>query len=635
MIPRQYISPRHFSALLEYAREEINRALAERRALEEKWLKYHRMYKTIPEFAVKQFPFLGAANVVLPIGAIDTDTIFSRLMGIIWGPENLWSCRPLREDAVEYAPRLQEFLRWAQYAELGAYNAVADWLLELNKLGTAVLKQRYRRESRLTYEFRETPAGTVERFARQMVKDNPVLEHVSLYDFLVPAGTVDHQLCPWNAERIMLTDAQLVQRARAGIYTNIERVIGLAGDQPSWVQNELNAQNLFRTGLQKPKETWEFWTDWDISGSGEPMPIVCSLHLPSMTYFRADWNPFFHQERPFEVARYLRQEKQFYGIGVMEMQEMVQEEATAMHNQRLDNATLANTVMMKARKGIGIKEDEPILAGRWFLVDDMDDVQSLTWGRNFDTSIQNENMLMGYGARRTGVNDYVMGASTPAVGYATAQTNIMQHQEAARRFDQTLREVRIALGNSGRRIVELYQQFNSGGKEFVVLGPKDGAIVHQFLQFPTELIRHSVSVEVTATSAALNKESQIRTQSILMQLTTQWYEQAFQGMMLAVNPQLPEPLRRLAYQMVVSGQVMTKRLLESYDQQDVDRIVPDMQEILLGQQQQFAGAGLPLGGGQFLGGPVGPAGFGAQPAPGAGGQGGYAGLLQPSGMAGF
>ena len=623
MIPAEHLDRRAYGMLLEYLRAEINRALSERRPLEEKWLKYQRMYKAQPEKELKQFPFYGAANLVLPVGATDVDTIYSRLMGIVYGPDNLWSCSPLRDDAVDYAPRLQEFLKWAQRAELNTYPAVADWQLELCKLGTAVMKQRYKREQRLVYEFRETGAGLIERFSRVMVQDNPTMEHVSLYDFLVPAGTIDHQKTAWNAERIMLTWPQVQQRVRAGIYGNVDRVQSwVARDRGSHLRQEMDRLQHFAPTQPNQLEVWESWLDFDIRGIGEPQALVVSMHLPTMTPLRIDYNPFFHQERPFEVARYLRQEKQFYGIGIMEMLEMFQEEGTAMHNQRLDNATLANSVMMKGRKGIGIKDDEPIFPGRWFLLNDLNDVQTLQFGRGFDSTIQDENMTMGYASRRTGVNDYVMGNQSAAIGYATAQTNIMQHTEAAKRFDQTLREVRVALGNSGRRVTELYQQFNTNGKEYTVLGEKDGGLVHQVLQFPLELIRHSVSIDVTATSASLNKEVQIRTNTILMQLVTQFYQQTFEGMSLSMNPQLPPMLRVLAQQMVMGGMVMMKRVLDSYDMQDVDKIIPDLTELVNGQSQQLEQLGGPPAGVWPVGPPAGP---GGQPSP--------AGLLSAPGMA--
>jgi len=594
MIPPEQINPAALRYLLDYLREDIFRALGERRPLEEKWLKYQKLYKAQPESPVRMFPFQGAANVVLPVAATDVDTIYSRLAGILFGPENLWSCTALREDMIDYAPRLQEFLKWAQRAELKAYEAVADWLLELCKLGTGVLKERYRRESKLVYEFRETPQGTLARHQRLNVLDNPRIDHVSLFNFLVPAGTTDHQEASWNAERLMLSNEQVAARVRAGIYLPdaAQRLLVSRGhDRPSWLEDEAQRAQGFQAGITRKHEVWEVWTDFDL-GQG-PQALVCTIHLPSMTYLRYDYNPFFHQEKPYDVGRYLRQEKQFYGMGLCEMQEMFQEEATTMHRQRLDNNTLNNAPMMWARSGSGIREDEPVVPGRWFITQEPEDIKAIAFGRLANSTVQDEQMLMQYSARRTGVNDYVMGNQAASIGYATAQTNIMQHQEAAKRFDQTLREARVALSGAGRRSVELYQQFNTSGKEFYVLGQRDGEMVRQILQFPLELIRHSVAIDVTATSAALNKDVQVRTNTILMQLVTQFYQQMYQMMTLVVNPQMPPLLRMLAERMIVGSNTMMRRVLDSYDMQDVDRIIPDIQEILAQQQMMMGGMGFP------------------------------------------
>lgn len=618
MIPYSELNLQAAGVLMNYLREEITRALNDRRPLEELWLRWQRMYKAIPEQEIKEFPFYGAANLVLPVIATDVDTIFSRLMGILFTPESLWSCQPLREDAVHYTPRLQEFLRWAQNNELEVYDATADFLMELCKLGTGVLKQRYRRKFEEVYEFRETPYGVLQQFSNVMTKDSPIVQHVSLWDFLVPGGTTNKlQDAPWCAERITLTWAQLQERVSQGIYQASDRLAAWhARDRGSWITQELQRMDRFMPTLADKFELWEVWTKFDIRGNGRPVSVVCTIHLPTMTYLRIDYNPFFHQEYPYSVARYLRQEKRFYGIGLAEMGEMFQEEGSTMHNQRLDSHTIANSTMMKGRKGIGIKEDEPIFPGRWFLVDQMDDVQALPMGRNYDSSISDEQATMSYRIARTGVNDYVTGAASASVGYAAAYTNQMQEQRAGERFQQTLREVREALSDTGRRVVELYQQFDQSGKVFTVLGSKDGQIVTQVLQFPLELIRYSVAIEVTATNASLNKEMEVRTNTILMQMVTQFYTQLLQGMGLIINPQLPPPMRMLAYQMVTGGVTLMRRLLDSYNVQDIDAIVPRIEEIINGGQQQLgaiqqgfmAGQGaLPGGGGPFAG---------ALPAPG-------------------
>jgi hypothetical protein len=116
--------------------------------------------------------------------------------------------------------------------------------------------------------------------------------------------------------------------------------------------------------------------------------------------------------------------------------------------------------------------------------------------------------------------------------------------------------------------------------------------MHQFIQFPMELIRHSMSIEVAATSAQLNKENQIRTNTLLMQLTTQFYANLWGAFDMVISPVTPEPMKRLAWAMIQGGSIMMRRILDNYDVQDKDRIVPDLVELINGQQQQLNNLGI-------------------------------------------
>jgi hypothetical protein len=255
VIPTSQMDPRQVSNLMEYLRTEIPQALSDRAPLEERWIKYHLGYRAMPVDTRKDFPFIGAANLVLPVIATDVDTVFSRLMGILFAPDNLWSCKPLNEMMVDYAPRLQEFLQWAQTAELGVYGAIADFLLELCKLGTGILKTRYTRETKQVYQFRETDRGTVEQILRLLIKDHPVVEHVSLFDFLVPPGASSIQAAPWASERLNLTWGQVLNRmvctlAQIGLPAGGHAIaeVGLRSSWNGWTPMSRASETSSRSG---------------------------------------------------------------------------------------------------------------------------------------------------------------------------------------------------------------------------------------------------------------------------------------------------------------------------------------------------------------------------------------------------
>lgn len=618
MIPVEHIDPRAPVALYEYLQDGIRRARSERRPLEERWIEFHRLYRAQPEFKVKEFPFLGASNLVIPLVATDVETIYSRIMGLLFGPENLWSTRPLRPDTTEFARKLQEFLRVVQDRELGAYEAVADWVMEICKLGTGVLKQRYRREQKLAYQFRETGAGLREQIQTLMTHDHPVIQHVSLFDFLIPPGVKKLENAPWAAERILLDWPTFVSRVRHGIYIGDDRLRTWFTQKGGRVLEALMQMDSYEPGLGDKIELWECWCEYDL-GQGVPQAVVATIHIPSNTIVRLDYNPFLNQEKPYSIARYMRQEGRFYGIGLAEMNEHFQLEVTAMHNQRIDAGTIANSSMMKARKGV-VSEDEPIFPGRWFTLDNMEDIQPLQFGdAKFSSSANDEQMSVGYAKLRSGVNDYMLGNTPPSVGYAAAVTNVQQFEQTVKRFDMTLREIRKALGESAARVVEMYQQFNQGGKPFMYLGEEDGQIVQEFLDFPTELARMAVGVEVTATTAAESKDMEIRTNTLIMQQLNEYYSNTFQAMQIVFNPQIPEPMRMAAAQMIQGSNVLMRQILESHGVQDVDQLIPRLAEANNGRGPiQAPGQGVIPGGQGALPGMAQAAGNGGLP-PGGGG----------------
>jgi hypothetical protein len=125
-------------------------------------------------------------------------------------------------------------------------------------------------------------------------------------------------------------------------------------------------------------------------------------------------------------------------------------------------------------------------------------------------------------------------------------------------------------------------------------------MVQQVLNFPTELLRYSVGVETTATSAALNKEVEVRTNTMVFELTSGFYQQMIQTAALFVNPQVPPMMKMLAMQMMQGGSILMRRLLESYGVPDVDRLIPDLMQAM---QMQMMGQGGQIGGPQGLIGP--------------------------------
>jgi hypothetical protein len=593
MIPANQYDPRRADDLLWYLIQELRRTMGDRGQLEKVWERHERVYRAHPKDEKKNFPFVNASNLVVPVAATDVDTLYSRLMGLLF-EGNLWAATAERPELTDFARAVQEFFGWAERNEIKPYRQVGNWLLELHKLGTGVLKQRYNREMKKVYEWRELQGQMWQQQAVVMMKDAPSLSHVRLHDFYIPAGFPLIQDAPWVAERVRLTWMQFMNRVKAGIYMNADRVGAWFFNPPNnSVQQQLDNLSQYRASVNQLMPFYEFWLDFDIDGDGWDESLVCTINLESQAYVRLDYNPFFNQEKPYSAGNFMRDVNSFYGIGLCEMLDHFQEEITAMHNQRIDNGTVSLAQMYAfKRDNMDITKNTKVVPGRFIPVNDPKDIQPIPMGVGFGASmtaaIQMEAATRNEAKSRTGVNDYVAGNTGPSTAYGTAFTTQQMLLNSSKRFGETLREVRAVLAESGTRILELYQQFNQKGKPFVALGNKDGLLVDVVLKFPLDLIRKGLSIQVTAIDGQLSKDAQIRNTTIVFQQLSQFYMNYMQMLSYVANPGMPPAIKQVAITAAEGSAVLMRRLLELYGQQDYERMIPYLDGGESEQQRQLA-----------------------------------------------
>lgn len=617
MIPSSQYSPQRASDLCWYLIQELRRTMSDRSELEEDWLRYERIYRARPIDTFKDFPFEGASNLVIPVAATDIDTLFARMMGMLLEPPNLWSVTARRPEFSQLAPATEDFLEWAQHNELDIHGPVGDWIVELHKLGTGILKQRYTRAMKKVYEWRELDNGqTWQQQAVVMLKDKPAIHHVRTNDFYIPAGFKKLQEAPWCAERIRLTWEQFMNRVKAGLYTNSD-IVGAQFFSPpiNQLQQEMDRLSHYQASRNKLSEFYEFWLDFDIDGDGWDEAIVCTIHLQSQTMVRLDFNPFFNQEKPYSAACFMRDVNSFYGIGLGEMLDHFQEEITTMHNQRIDTGTIGNSTMLAVRSDENsVKVNEPIYPGKIWRLSDVENIKPITLGAGTtETSIEIEQATRSEAQRRTGVNDYVAAQAGPETAYGTAYTTQQMILASSKRFGETLREINVALGETGTRILELYQQFNPRGKEYMALGQSEGSLVSLLLKFPIDLIRRGLLVGVTAIDAQTSKDTQIRTTTLVMQQLMQFYQSYMQFVSITTNPQVPPQVKQVAVTAAEGSAKLMEKLLHLYGLTNVEELIPMLEGANNAQQQQLqqilsalqlgSGPSGPVGGGQ--GGPLG------------------------------
>lgn len=582
MIPAGQYDPRRLAAAQEWLYQELLRAISERIPLEEEWVKAYKAYYAEAEEKVKNFPFAKASNLVIPIIGTDVDTAVARYTSLLFEPQSLWYTKAYRPDMVEFSRVTNEFLPWAQKNELRNLRSnINDGIFETVLLGTGVWKTRYAREERYVYEYREQQTDpfamgqTLTRQKRAIIKDCPEVSHVPLYDFYINANAKTLDDAVWCAERVMLSSASFAKRVNTGLYMMPPTLAGWnKHERGSTVLQEL--QKMQGLVPQRPDslELFEAWFDWDLVGDGIMQSILMTIHLPTKSLVRVDYNPFFNQQKPYDVARYIKVPTTFYGVGYYKMLYGFQQEISTMHNQRIDNNTVSNVAMFKVMKSGNITEGEPLFPGRMLFVDDMNEIEPMQMGVPVQADLNTENMLIQYANKRTGLSELNYGVANTNTAYATAGGLNQLTQESNKRGDTAMASIREAISGIGLKVLELYQQRNQRQKHVFVLGDEDGDLMEQVLQFPTEIIRLGLGVDVTASSTKNSRELELRANAVVFQQLIGYYTQMQQFMSIAVSPVAPEPLRQVAMASVQGMSIMMERILDGYQIPDAKRMLP-------------------------------------------------------------
>src|SRR5262249_26247279 len=101
-----------------------------------------------------------------------------------------------------------------------------------------------------------------------------------------------------------------------------------------------------------------------------------------------------------------------YGHGYAELLENYQEELSTTHNQRLDNATVANIRALRVSPRARALDSNMELYPAALLVGEKDEIESIQVGDVYPSTFKNEEMTLGLVARRAGISPAVSGAGT-------------------------------------------------------------------------------------------------------------------------------------------------------------------------------------------------------------------------------
>lgn len=583
------------------------------------WIDWLQQYRAPVKQPLRNTPYEGAANYMLPVTATDVDPLYAKYVQTIHATDNLWTLSDLNERWTDTKKPMQDFLQWLDGAMLRMYNVDKRVFNEMVKLGTGIYKTgwMYERRPVMTYDDR----GHVIKGIRMTGK--PFVDHVKLPDLLFPPNCYslqpdDQGGAPWIGERLRVPIATLksMADANAPYLPNIskddldfvirfeeqgstdydaaiqraqyDKAASTAGldftneTTPAATSNSLGASG---TKMLREIELWEVHARFPTQTNDSQDDVICWYHEPTRRLIRGVYQYYHHMKRPYEVIRNFPSDG-FYGIGVCEQKEVFQLMQSDLFNFNWDNVLLANSRMIVAKAGANIAPGEPIYPWKVWITDE--DVRSsfgvFPMADIYQSLPQLQGQVQSMGERRTSIGDLQLGNMQTLPGRTPATTTTLLLQEGNRRPDMTIKDMRHeGLSMVGLRILQLCQQYMSspvdvGGKTLLrmateMLGMPEGLLVGKKLSTPLENVEFGLGCSITATSGTANKEVERQNYLSLLQLSGQVAQQCM-GLAQAAMQAPNTPMAEIA-QLAITGQAeLFRRLLEQYDIRNPEAILP-------------------------------------------------------------
>lgn len=557
------LDPEILESLTTYVADELVNHHAERSKLEERWIREQNDFWAEPQEGPPEMPVGGFASIIVPLTAIAVEAIHSRDMGQLFGLKELVTVE-VADQFQDTKQGLERFFNHEFLNNLEFRKQVESPLLQMTKHGTAIMTVGYR-EVKTQYVL---TANGEEIKVPVYRKKGTAIDPIDVAEFFMPFYAQDVSEAPWVGHRIKISEFTLKQMVAASqlasdAYSKLSGYyIGVTTDDSVMA----DVEDLTDTTPIYPSEIElvRILLDFDVDGNGEESSIEVYFHENSRQILSVTYS----EDRDYEKGVYFPMEYRWYGYGIAKQNNQFQEEVTAQHRQRLDNATIANMAMFKVKKDASwIKDDEPIFPGKKWFVEDMDDVQPMFMGDVKASAYNNENQVVIYSQQRTGVNELTLGM--PNVGTpGTASDSLARVQESNRKFDYTYNNKKDFLNRVLYRAAQNIIRYGPVQRDIFRYLP-GGTEVELFLR-DVELLKNKFIFNVQLAGAKNNKVLDRNTYTQLAGMQTQYWTQIMGLAQQLGDQQLTQQIAQAAMR---AADMVNLEILRAFDVPNPDKLI--------------------------------------------------------------
>jgi hypothetical protein len=553
--------------------------------------KWRKIYLGKPAEENKSFPWPNAANTIVQIVGESVDNVVARVIELIYATHPLWIFQDFRRidasdsEAVIAANRekstLENFMDLVGYevSEMDLRPTESLWYTDAAKLGTGFVKVTYENRVEVT-DIGYTSSSKKAQGTESSIYSGPRVHKLAHEDvFMTPDAN-----SPAEAEFVFqirpLRRKALEERGFTGVYDQdkVDEILGHPDrSRPRPEKDEaLRDENINLRGGYDATAEWDiyecYFPWWH---NGKKFRIIFTYHKSTKTVLRRVFNFLPDNELPILRARLGYRTDGMYGHGFAELLERYQEEISTTHNQRLDNATAANTRALRVSpRAINLDSNFELYPFA-MLVGEKDDIEALAIADVYPSAFENEELTLRHAQSRAGISPAIAGQAQGGMKSQRSQIysslgTIAAMQEGNSLVNLEVSDFRHAHVKLGSLLTAIYGKAGIGDRADA-FGLDADALKSAFKEFG----KHRLRIPIRAASASFNREVERQSDMLVVGLLQRHGTAIGQLMQSISNPMVPPDLQEYLKQWIVASNMFMKGVLKDFGYDQPDRYLPD------------------------------------------------------------
>lgn len=568
---------------------------------------YVRLYKARPKNANIEWPWPGAANLVIPIIGTYSDELLARVMGGIWMYDPLWAATISGEipskDGEELKLVIQDFLMDMAYApdELDLYRVEQSAFHSAIKYGTGIIYTPYEYEKEIERIYKsggESEDSKVISENREFVKiDGPHPELLPLNRFVFDPSIpkLENMKMFGHIESLNVWDVQDL-KAKSPYYKeeDIDYLLNSPdAAQETEMEREINEQfAIDSSGIDTGAARWYIYNLWfNYRLGGNQYSFNARYHKRSERVLWITFNNYSKNMKPYQDMKLAYDDESYLGTGFAEMLHIAQKEVSNNNNWRTNNRNynMLGAWRIDPESKLGSILD--IFPGVGIPARDKE-VEYIKTGADIGYSDGPDQFHLAIAKERVGVDPAMGGTGGGIVNpkrgiYSAAGTSMVMAQQNNRNNLRT-GDMRSAHVKLAMKFLTMYSTFGIGDKL-----KKYGMRAQNLVKALDMYRQGTLGLRLRPASASMNKELDRQNDILLSDRIDRFYAQEAQMVQAVMTQGISPELQKLYLSQLLGARALMQALLRAFNKDNVETILPDIAGIIASVQQ----GQLPQGGG--------------------------------------